>query len=91
MTTERVESVTLVSGETFSIEGKKFVARKPKGFREGFSTELACPHRNMSCCDACAEKYANVMEICGTHYWVRDYDEWLLQVSELAKIALEYA
>jgi hypothetical protein len=90
-TTERITSFTTVSGLTFSIEGKKFVTRKPKGFRVGFSEELACSHRDISTCDQCAGTYANIIEVYGTHYWVRDYSEWLEQVREFALLDAEYA
>ena len=57
---------------------KKFVSRKPRGFREGLQEELACPHRDLSCCDECAAKYANIVESYGTHYWMRDEAELAL-------------
>lgn len=48
---------------------KKLLQRKPKGFREGFDFQLACPHRNMSVCDECVAKYENIVDNCGTHLW----------------------
>jgi hypothetical protein len=84
-------SFTTVSGETYTIEGKRFVSRKPKGFTTGFDGELACPHRNRSTCDECIATYANVVDVLGEAYWVRDYAEWVELVSELARIDALYA
>jgi hypothetical protein len=89
-TTETVLTITSKIGETWTIEGKKFVVRKPKGFRGGFEGELACPHRNRSTCDECANTYANIVEVCGEHFWVRDYAEWRDLVGQLCAIQAQY-
>jgi len=90
-TTETAVTITSVSGESWTIEGKKFVSRKPNGFRGGFDEELACAHRNRSTCDECASKYANIVEVCGEHFWVRDYAEWRALVGELCKIQARHS
>ncbi len=54
---------------------KVWAKRKPAGFREGFAEELACSHRDMSVCDKCANKYANIVECYGVHYWMRSESE----------------
>ena len=55
---------------------KKFVKRKPVGFDiDPRSEELYCPHRNISCCDECANTYANIVEVYGVHYWIRTEEE----------------
>jgi len=89
-TNERLESITLVTGETFSIADKEFVTRKPKGFTTGHDDSLACSHRDLSVCDGCESRYANIVNIYSTCYWVRDYAEWLELVNELAHSALIY-
>ena len=95
-TTETMTSFTTVAtanfaGQTFTIEGKKFVNRKPNGFRGGFNEELACSHRDCSVCPTCEATYANIVESYGQHYWVRDYAEWCEYVKEIAAICVEYA
>ena len=90
-TMEIAVTITSVKGESWTIEGKMFVARKPKGFRQSFNEEMACAHRDVSVCPECANKYANIVEVAGTHYWVRDYAEWRELVGELCAIQAEYA
>lgn len=48
--------------------------RLPKGFREGHTGSLACPHRDISCCPECA-KHPGVVEVYGQHFWVPDKAE----------------
>ena len=45
--------------------------RLPRGFREDPDTlELRCPHRDVSCCDACATKYADrIVDFHGSRAW----------------------
>ena len=83
-TTETISSFTLITGEVYTIEGKTFVARKPKGFRGGFDEELACPHRDCSVCPECANRYANIIEVYGV-----DYAEWVETIAEFARSAVE--
>jgi len=64
---------------------KPMLARKPKGFREGFDGELACPHRNISTCAECAVKYANIYEVYEQHFWFRDLDEMVWTIKEFVK------
>ena len=47
----------------------------PPGFREGHSGDLACPHRDVSCCRACAEAHPEIVEVYGQHFWVADPTE----------------
>jgi hypothetical protein len=49
--------------------------RKPRGFREGHTGSLACPHRDVSCCPVCAAKHEEVIEVYGQHYWMDDAQE----------------
>lgn len=41
----------------------------PRGFREGHGGDLACPHRDCSCCTECATR-PEVVEVFGQHFWV---------------------
>jgi hypothetical protein len=41
----------------------------PAGFREGTQYELACPHRDLSCCPECAAAHPEINEVYGIHYW----------------------
>ena len=47
----------------------------PRGFREGRNGDLACPHRDVSCCPACAAKHPEIVEIGGQHFWIADEAE----------------
>lgn len=48
-------------------------ARKmPRGFREGHGGDLACPHRDVSCCRACAVAHPEIVEVYSQHFWVAD-------------------
>lgn len=47
----------------------------PPGFREGHSGDLACPHRDVSCCPFCAGTYEEIVEVYGQHFWVPDETE----------------
>lgn len=52
----------------------------PNGFSENVNTSLVCPHRDLSVCDFCAGRYAEIVEVIGAHYWVSDAEErWLLK------------
>lgn len=42
----------------------------PLGFREGVDQAIACPHRDLSVCDDCAGRYAELVDVFGTFYWV---------------------
>jgi hypothetical protein len=43
--------------------------RLPKGFRRGHTDNLACPHRDVTCCPVCAAKYPEIIEVYGQHFW----------------------
>jgi len=47
-------------------------ARLPRGFRRGHDDSLACPHRDVSCCDACAAKHVEIVDVVGAHFWIPD-------------------
>ena len=64
----------------------KFVSRKPVGFDiDPRSEELYCPHRNRSCCDECANAYGNIVEVYGTHYWLRNQAEVVEFLAEIGE------
>jgi len=42
----------------------------PPGFREGHSYDLACPHRDVSCCDDCANAHPEIVDVGGEHFWI---------------------
>jgi len=44
--------------------------RLPKDFRRGHSDELACKHRDVTCCPACAAKHPEIIEVYGQHFWI---------------------
>jgi hypothetical protein len=90
-TLERLVSYTNSHGETYTIEDKKFVSRKPKGFRSDFDGALACNHRNKSVCDACIAIYANIIDVMGECFWVRNYAEWSEFVSQVAEMDAQFA
>ena len=33
---------------------------------------LACPHRDLSTCDACVEAHPEIVHVLGVHYWISD-------------------
>lgn len=46
--------------------------RLPKGFRKGTQDEIACPHRDLSCCPTCAAAHVELVDVAGRHYWYAD-------------------
>lgn len=50
----------------------KFRKSLPPDWLEGHDGGLACPHRNMSVCDACTKgPHAHqVIDVFGVHFWV---------------------
>ncbi len=44
----------------------------PHGFREGHQGDLACPHRDISCCPRCADHHPEIVDCLGVHYWIPD-------------------
>lgn len=40
----------------------------PRGFREGHCGDVACPHRDLSCCPACAGSDF-LVEVYGQHFF----------------------
>lgn len=55
----------------------------PAGFREGHGGDLACPHRDVSCCDACAAQHSEIVDVYGQHFWISDPTERELLVEQL--------
>jgi hypothetical protein len=50
----------------------KLRKRMPRGFRVGHNGDLACPHRDVSCCDNCAKNNPEIVEVFGQHFWESD-------------------
>ena len=48
--------------------------RLPKGWQTGHGGDIACPHRDCSCCRECAKR-PEVVEVYGQHFWVPDERE----------------
>ena len=49
--------------------------RMPRGFRAGHDGSLACPHRDVSCCEGCASAYPEIVDVMGAHFWISDPNE----------------
>lgn len=62
--------------------------RLPKGFTEGHQGDLACPHRDVSCCDECAKR-PEIVEVSGVHYWIPDPAERAQLAADLAALRNE--
>lgn len=60
--------------------------RLPQGFLEGHSGDLACPHRDVSCCPACAHAHVEIVEVYGQHFWVANLAERVALRLSMAKI-----
>lgn len=41
----------------------------PVGFRQLESGDIACPHRDVSCCKACAAEHPEIIEVYSQHFW----------------------
>ena len=63
-------------------------SRPSSGFREGHGGDLACPHRDVSCCDACALAHPEIVEVYGQHFWSASKADHDALVAELAKSKL---
>lgn len=48
--------------------------RLPKGFRYGFDDAVACPHRDVTCCDTCRGAHEELVAVREFTYWVTDPD-----------------
>jgi len=57
----------------------------PPGFREGHMGDLACPHRDLSCCRDCVAAHAEIVDVVGAHYWVPDPHERRQLLAELER------
>lgn len=43
----------------------------PKGWKTGHGGDVACPHRDCSCCPDCAKR-EEVVGVYGQHFWMAD-------------------
>lgn len=59
--------------------------RLPRGFRRGHQGDLACPHRDVSCCSACAKAHPEIVDVYGQHFWVPDQQERADLLTSLTK------
>ena len=44
----------------------------PQGFSEGHAGDLACPHRDVTCCAQCQVNYPEIAIFGGQAFWVAD-------------------
>lgn len=49
--------------------------RIPAGFHINATGEVVCPCRSTSCCDRCAAKHEEIVEVYGQHFWEPDKAE----------------
>ena len=63
------------------------MATMPKGWREEHGGDLACAHRDCSCCPECAKR-AEVVEVYGQHFWIADPAERAFIAEQIARGAL---
>lgn len=50
--------------------------KMPKGFhKNGRNGDIACPHRDISCCAACAKSHVEIVDVYGQHFWIADETE----------------
>lgn len=64
--------------------------RLPKGFRRGHQENIACPHRDITCCDDCAAKHSdNIVESYGQHFWFSPAEKAQLAASRYRSDALQ--
>jgi len=68
----RVKRVRHVQAKAPRAEPPGFRLQPPAGFREGHNGDLACPHRNVSCCEPCAKAHPEIVEVACAHYWIAD-------------------
>lgn len=61
--------------------------RLPRGFRRGHDDSLACPHRDCTCCNACAGKHIEIVEVGSTHFWVPNEAERIALIVEIGALA----
>ena len=47
----------------------------PQGFREGHAGDLACPHRDVTCCVACQVAHPEVVIVGGQAFWIANHAE----------------
>lgn len=55
----------------------------PAGFHRQADDTLMCPHRDITCCQECADAHREIVEVVGVHYWVRTEIEALELFAEL--------
>ena len=61
------------------------MALPPRGFREDASGAITCPHRDMTCCPACAAAHPQILDVLGAHFWVASETERAALVAEIAR------
>lgn len=58
--------------------------RMPRGFRTNQSGgNIACPHRDVTCCPACAKAYVEIVEVYGQHFWMANQQEREAFIAEM--------
>ena len=63
-------------------------ARPPRGFRENPSTsQLSCPHRDVTCCPACLKANPEIVEVGGQCFWTSSEREKKELLREMGKTA----
>lgn len=43
-------------------------------FTYGDEGDLICNHRDLSCCDMCANAHDEIVDVFGKHFWIDDAD-----------------
>lgn len=65
--------------------------RRPKGWTVGHDDSIACPHRSLSVCPACVERYSDrVVEVYGTHAWMASDAERTLMLASMTRTEALY-
>jgi hypothetical protein len=64
---------------------RDLASRAPDEFHVQADGALVCPHRDLTCCGLCAEKYEQVVDVYGVHYWVPDPKERAALVEDRAR------
>jgi hypothetical protein len=53
----------------------------------GHCGDLACPHRDVTCCADCAKAHVEIVLVYGQHFWVADKEEREALVRDMAAVA----
>lgn len=57
----------------------------PRNFRYGHDGSLACSHRDVTCCPACASKHPEIIDVHGRHFWIADPAHRSAMLAEMKK------